>query len=234
MHRISQATCYRSANCVCFGKSSCKILHNNKQIGIADDINGLYKLRRPNKVCSLKSDDYCIHDWHRIFGHRDPNAIKTMNKNGMIDGIKIFDCGKEIQCETCMEAKTTRLPFPKKAIKRANKVLELIHTDVCGPMQTESFGKKRYLLTIIDDYSRYTIIYFIRNKSEVSEKVKEYIAMVKNKFNCKPKTIRSDRGGEYMAGELKQYFRSEGITTQYTAPYSPQQNGVAERKNRID
>lgn len=217
---------------VCFGDSSCTILHNGKQIGIADEVNGLYKLRQPNKVCSLKSNEYCIHDWHRIFGHRDPNAIKAMNKSGMLDGMKMVDCGKSLQCETCMKAKTTRLPFPKKALKKSNKVLELIHTDVCGPMQVESFGKKKWLLTIIDDFSRYTVIYFLRNKSDVGESVKEYIAMVENKFGCKPKTIRSDRGGEYMAGELKQFFRTKGIATQYTAPYSPQQNGVAERKNR--
>lgn len=215
-----------------FGDSSCTILHNNKQIGFADKVNGLYKLRQPNKVCSVKGGEYCIHDWHRIFGHRDPNAIKTMNKNHMIDGMKMVDCGMQLQCETCLKAKTTRLPFPKKAIKKSKKVLDLIHTDVCGPMQTESFGKKKLILTIIDDFSRFTVIYFLRHKSEVGEKVKEYIAMVENKFKCKPKTIRSDRGGEYMAGELKQYFRSKGIATQYTAPYSPQQNGVAERKNR--
>lgn len=217
---------------VCFDESTCKILYNNKQIGIADNINGLYQLRQPNKVCSLRSDELCIHDWHRIFGHRDMNAIKTMDKNELIHGMKIIDCGKELQCETCMEAKATRLPFPKQAQKKSKSVCELIHTDVCGPMQTESMSKKRYLMTMIDDYSRFAMIYFLREKSEVNEKVREYVALVQNKFNRKPKVIRSDRGGEYMSGDLKNYLRQMGIQTQYTAPYSPQQNGVAERKNR--
>lgn len=85
---------------------------------------------------------------------------------------------------------------------------------------------------MIDDFSKFTVIYFIRNKSEVEQKIKEIVAMVENKFNIKPKLIRSDRGGEYFATELKDFLRKQGIRTQYTAPYSPQQNGVAERRNR--
>lgn len=130
-----------------------------------------------------------------------------------------------------MEAKTTRLPFPASKSK-TKATLEIVHTDLCGPMSIESIGKKRYVLTLIDDFSRYTVIFFLRQKSEATDKIKEYIAMVENKFNRKLKILRSDRGGEYIAENLKSFLKSKGIQQQYTAPFTPQQNGVAERKNR--
>lgn len=185
-----------------------------------------------NSCTAHQHKEGCIHFWHRMFGHRDPVAIRKMCSSNLVDGMKIVECGMQTQCETCLEAKSTRLPFPKHSLSTSDKVLDLIHSDVCGPMQTESIGKKRYFLSLIDDYSKYTVIYFLRNKSEVEVKIKEYIAMVENEFGKKPKVIRSDRGGEYIGIGIKSYLSENGIKTQFTAPYSPQQNGVAERKNR--
>lgn len=220
---------------VLFNKGLCEIRRHNKQVAVADEINSLFRLRQQNKVSACvthECKERCIHYWHRIFGHRDPEAIKLMRNNNMIDGLQMFDCGLKIQCETCMKAKMSRLPFPKKSQRNSKAILELIHTDICGPMQTESSGRKRYVLTLIDDFSKYTKVYFLREKSESATIIKEYIALMKNKFNKKPKVIRSDRGGEFIAGELKSFLKSEGIKQQFTAPYTPQQNGVAERKNR--
>lgn len=221
---------------VIFDKGMCEIKQGSKQIAVADEANGLFILRRPNESINVCSDNDhkkgCLHHWHRMFGHRDPEAIKTMHAGNLIDGMKLVDCGQRVQCETCMEAKSTRLPFPKQSKSKTKAVLDLIHTDVCGPMQTESFGKKRYVLTFIDDYSKYSEIYFLHKKSETEDKLKEFVAMVKTKFGRKPGIIRSDRGGEYIGNNVKRYLGEMGIQTQFTAPYSPQQNGVAERKNR--
>lgn len=215
-----------------FIKNGCEIRRQNQQIAIADDSSGLYKLRQPHKaytmVCEHKAN--CIHNLHRVFGHRDPAAIKEMCSKGMIDGITIDECGIKQQCEVCLKAKLTRLPFPKQSMSKSNKALDLIHTDVCGPMQTTSPSGKRYILTMIDDFSRYTTIYLLKEKSEVEGKIKEYVAMVENKFMYKPKVMRSDRGGEYIGAS--KYVKERGIQIQYTAPYTPEQNGVAERKNR--
>lgn len=124
------------------------------------------------------------------------------------------------------------MPFPKQSSSKSKSVLDLIHSDVCGPMQTNSPSGKRYVLTLIDDFSRYTVIYLLREKSEVELKIKEYVEMVKNKFSKQPKVIRSDRGGEYINKNLVEYLAGQGIQIQYTTPYTPQQNDVAERKNR--
>lgn len=218
---------------VCFTKSACEIYdNNNKQVATADEINGLYKLRKPNKVCTLKNESNCIHYWHRVLGHRDPAAIKQMISTGMINGIKIADCGVKLQCEVCLKAKLTRLPFPKQSESKTAHVLDLVHSDVCGPMQTQTPSGKRYVLTFIDDYSKYTHIFLLREKSEVEEKIKEYVNLVENQLERKVKLLRSDRGGEYMSASIEKYLKEKGIRTQLTAPYSPQQNGTAERKNR--
>ena len=96
-------------------------------------------------------------------------------------------------------------------------------------MQIATPSGNRYFLMMIDDYSRYTKVYLLKNKSEVPAKVTEYAKYIKTKFNKTPKVIRSDRGGEYTGDNLTRYFRSEGIQVKHSVPYTPQQNGVAER-----
>lgn len=87
-------------------------------------------------------------------------------------------------------------------------------------------------MTLIDDYSRYLVLYLLRDKSQAKDCIKSYVRMVENKFGRKPRIIRSDRGGEFVNKELKQFYSDEGIEMQLTAGYSPEQNGVAERRNR--
>src|SRR6218665_4095481 len=93
-------------------------------------------------------------------------------------------------------------------------------------------GGKRYFMTMIDDSSRYTEVYLLGQKSEVPETIKEYVRHVQTKFGKTPKKIRSDRGGEYTAERLQTFLQDEGIQAELTTPYTPQQNGCAERKNR--
>lgn len=216
-----------------FTGDGCEIRKGDLQIAIADETSGLYVLRQPNKAYAVTSahKSNCIHSLHRAFGHRDPVAIRDMCTKDMVDGIQVADCGIKEKCEVCLKAKQARLPFAK-SISKSVGVLDLIHTDVCGPMQTTSMGGKRYILTFIDDFSRYTVIYLLKEKSEVEAKLREYVAMVENKFAKKPIVLRSDRGGEYTGDKVTTFLKSKGIQIQYTAPYTPQQNGVAERKNR--
>src|SRR6218665_572036 len=110
--------------------------------------------------------------------------------------------------------------------------LDLIHSDVCGRMKTLTPGKNKYMVIFIDDYSRYTMCYLMQHKDEVADKYKEFVAEVSNKFQRKPKLSRSDNGGEYTGSKLINYLNQEGIRLQTSVPYSPSQNGVAERKNR--
>ena len=99
-------------------------------------------------------------------------------------------------------------------------------------MSTESFGGKKYFVTFIDDYSRCCAVYFLKNKSEVFDKFKEYEALVTNESNLHIGAVRTDNGGEYVSEEFESYLKSRGIHHQLTVPRSPEQNGVAERMNR--
>lgn len=221
---------------IIFEKDSCQICLGDKEIAVAELSSNLYAVKNyvPQSVyLSPKSCKInCIHYWHRLLGHRDPSAIKDMVSQRLVEGIVLVDCGCLRQCDVCMKAKFSRLPFPKKSLTTTTSVLELIHTDVCGPMQTESHGGMRYFVTFIDDYSRYSMVYFIKRKSDVFKRLKYFLALGYNKFQRFPKKIRSDRGGEYLCGSVTEFLLEKGIEIEKTNPYSPEQNGVAERKNR--
>ncbi|GBN77588.1 Retrovirus-related Pol polyprotein from transposon TNT 1-94 [Araneus ventricosus] len=122
--------------------------------------------------------------------------------------------------------------YPKEAKYRATHPLDLVHSDLCGPMPTQIVSGKYYSLTFVDYYSRYSMIYLLSKKDEVLSKLKEYIAMTRNKFGRTLKVLRSDNGGEYSGKEIEDFLKEQGIVHQLTVPYSPQQNGVSERKNR--
>lgn len=150
----------------------------------------------------------------------------------MAYGITLQDCGIKETCEECIQGKMHRKTFRSESNRRTKDILEIVHSDVCGPMQTITPGGKRYILTMIDDYSSYTEVFLLSHKSEVFRCIKEYIETVKNKYNKKPKILRMDRGKEYVNKQMHDYLEKEGIEIELTAPYSPQQNGKAERKNR--
>lgn len=219
---------------VSFNEKSCKITKNNSIIAVADLSYNLYKLRTSESalLTSQQHNVQCQHAWHRKLGHRDINAIKDLEVKQLASGIKIKDCGLRSVCECCIRGKMSRIPFPQESNSKTKSILELVHTDVCGPMQTATPSNNRYILTIINDYSRYSKVHLLKQKSDVCLKLKQFVTQMETEYNKKPKTIRSDRGGEYTSKELIKFLKDKGIKTQYTAAYSPQQNGVAERRNR--
>ncbi|KAI5314901.1 hypothetical protein L3X38_044077 [Prunus dulcis] len=135
-------------------------------------------------------------------------------------------------CEGCVLGKQSREAFPREAISRASTPLELIHSDICGPMQTVTKAGNRFFLTFIDDCTRMCWVYFLRHKSEALCVFKKFKATVELQSGYKLKQSRSDRGGEYTSVEFERFCDNAGIERQLTTSYTPQQNGVAERKNR--
>uniref|UniRef100_A0A6V7M0T8 Integrase catalytic domain-containing protein n=1 Tax=Bracon brevicornis TaxID=1563983 RepID=A0A6V7M0T8_9HYME len=177
-------------------------------------------------------NDKCIHTWHRRFGHRDPKAIEKLIENELAEGVEIKKCNEIQVCSSCIKGKLSRKPFPKESLSKTTKRLELLHMDLCGPMPTKTVGGRRYLMTIIDDFSRYTFVYLLTEKSQDERVIRDFIAEMKTQYGEKPKCFRSDRGGEFMSHDLMQFLAKQGVKVQRTAPYTPEQNGVAERKNR--
>ncbi|KAI5352997.1 hypothetical protein L3X38_005889 [Prunus dulcis] len=169
--------------------------------------------------------------WHRRMGHLNMQSLKLLQNEDMVFGLPEIKNTNAVR-EGCTFGKHCRKAFPKEATSRASTPLELVHTDVCGPMQTVTKAGNRYFLTFIDDCTRMCWIYFLRCKSEVFTVFKRFRATVELQSGYKVKKLRSDRGGEYTSNEFNKFCDEMGMERQLTVAYSPQQNGVAERKNR--
>ncbi|KAL5816417.1 hypothetical protein ACOSQ3_024795 [Xanthoceras sorbifolium] len=169
--------------------------------------------------------------WHLRYGHLNFESLKQLGSKKMVKGLPNIHHPNEI-CESCVLSKQHRNSFGKEANWKATMPLELVHTDVCGPLTPVSNGQNQYFLTFIDDYSRKTWVYFLKRKSEVFGYFKEFKTLVEKQSGYYIKTLRSDQGGEYTAGVFQEFLKQQGIRHQFTPAYTPQLNGVAERKNR--
>ena len=125
----------------------------------------------------------------------------------------------------------TKSPFTGQS-ERATELLGIIHSDVCGPLTVEARGGYSYFITFTDDFSRYGYIYLMRHKSKTFDKFKEFRNEVHNMLGKSIKALWSDRGGEYLSSGFSEYLKKYGIVSQLTPPYTPQHNGVSERRNR--
>ncbi|WZZ37877.1 hypothetical protein YC2023_034136 [Brassica napus] len=172
--------------------------------------------------------------WHKRFGHLSYRGIQTLAEKGMVEGLSkaVGEVSVEAVCEVCMKGKQNRENIPKKSTWRASRGLELVHTDICGPITPTSEGGRRYLINFIDDYSRKCWTFFLAEKSEAFKTFKDWKTMVEKENGESLACLRSDRGGEYNSLMFQEFCRENGIRRQLTAAYTPQQNGVAERKNR--
>ncbi|XP_058198441.1 uncharacterized protein LOC131313960 [Rhododendron vialii] len=150
--------------------------------------------------------------WHLRYGHLNFESLKLLANKKMVKGLPHIQRPNEV-CESCILGKQHRNNFGKQVDWRASMPLELVHTDVCGPLKPISNGQNRYFLTFIDDYSRKTWVYFLKLKSEVFEKFKEFKALVEKGSGYHIKTLRLDQGREYIGDQFEL-------------------NGVVERKNR--
>jgi histone deacetylase 1/2 len=139
-----------------------------------------------------------------------------------------FDSNKESVCDACQKAKSHQLPYAKSS-STSSHPLELIYSDVWGHAP-DSVGGKKYYVSFIDDYSKFTWIYLLKFKSEVFEKFHEFQQLVERLFDRKILTMQTDWGGEYQ--KLHSFFEKVGITHHVSCPHAHQQNGAAERKHR--
>ena len=201
---------------------------------LTPDKHELYnsELNNNSHVKSLKrkfpstSDAYL---WHLRLGHINSNRIQRLIKDGLLEP---WDFDDFPICESCLEGKMTKRPFNTKG-RSAQELLELVHLHICGPMSIQARGSYEYFITFTDDYSRFGYVYLMKRKFKAFEKFKEFRAEVENQLGKCTKAIQFDRGGEYLLGDFKYYLTENGIVSQLIAPKTPQQNGVAERRNGI-
>eukprot|EP01018_Ginkgo_biloba_P029752 Gb_40566 [translate_table: standard] len=194
--------------------------------------NRMFPLRLlPDNSHALKATTDYLWLWHKRYGHLSFQGLSLLHKKKIVKGIPVIQQREEV-CLGCALGKQHRDSFPVNKSWRAKAPLELVHADICGAMQTQSLGKNIYFLTFIDDLSRHTWIYFLKQKSEAFKFFKHYKTMVEKQSRYYLKVLRTNRGGEFTSREFSDYCNNHGIKRQLTAAYTPQQNGVAERKNR--
>lgn len=168
-----------------------------------------------------------------ILRHISQAAVKHAIEEGLIEGLALNPTSCEEFCDACVKAKSTRKPFPKEASRHAKTYGEVIHSDLWGPAQTVSLVGSSYYMSFTDDFSRESQVAFLKHKSEALEAFKQYEArLTTQKDGVHIKTLRSDRGREYLSADFDAHLKDHGIKRELTVHDSPQQNGVAERLNR--
>jgi transposase InsO family protein len=203
--------------------------NHGRSIVIGKEEGGLYKLKGHSKATMTHSIENPCELWHRRLSHVNYKALPYVRK--AFTSLPKFKVDHECVCNGCAQGKNIKNPFPKRDSK-AKGDLDLIHSDVCGPMPSTSNNGYVYYVYFIDDYSRKTWVYFFKSKYEVFSKFKEFKALSENLSERKIKILKLDNGGEYTSKEFANFCKYVGIKRELTTPYNPQENGVAEIKNR--
>ena len=154
-----------------------------------------------------------------------------MSSKKLVEGLPPVNIPSKL-CRNCTAGKHHRTTFPKLSSFRETEPLELIYADICGPISPPTIGGSQYFLLIIDDFSKLTWVAMFQCKSDAFEAFKHFKTLPETEKEVKIKTLKSNRGGEFTSDEFLRYCLEHGIKRHLTAPYSPQQNGVFERKNR--
>jgi transposase InsO family protein len=183
-----------------------------------------------DKCLLAKSSLSCL--WHHRQAHVGMNNLNKLLKGEHILGLTNVHFGKNRICSACQAGKQVGAPHPAKNVLTTTRTLELLHIDIFGPVAYVSIGGNKYGFVIVDDYSWYNWVFFMMDKSKVHEIFKKFATGAQNEFDVKIKRVRSDNGTGFKNTNIEEYLDEEGIGRELSVPYTPQQNGIVERKNR--
>ncbi|GJY60563.1 retrovirus-related pol polyprotein from transposon TNT 1-94, partial [Tanacetum coccineum] len=224
---------------VAFRKSTCfvKDLQGNDLLtgncGSNLYIISLQKTTSSTPICLMaKASPTQAWLWHRRLSHLNFDYINLLSKKDVVIGLPKLKYVKDQLYSSCEVRKEKRSSFKTKAVPSSKGRLNLLHMDLCGPMRVASINGKKYILLIVDDYSRYTWTLFLRSKDETPEVLKDFLTMIQRNLQAQVISVRTDRGTEFLNKTLHAYFKEEGIEHQTSTPRTPEQNGVVERQNR--
>ncbi|GAU36127.1 hypothetical protein TSUD_292870 [Trifolium subterraneum] len=182
-------------------------------------------------TCLIAKEDE-VKLWHQRLAHLNLKSLKKAISEEAIRGLPKLKIEEGHICGECQIGKQTKTPHQKLHHLTTTRVLELLHMDLMGPMQVLSLGGKRYAYVVVDDFSRYTWINFIKEKSDTFDVSKDLRVQLQREKNEVILRIRSDHGKEFQNSRFSEFCASEGIKHEFSSPITPQQNGVVERKNR--
>ncbi|GJS81147.1 retrovirus-related pol polyprotein from transposon TNT 1-94 [Tanacetum coccineum] len=167
--------------------------------------------------------------WHRRLSHLNFGTINQLTTKDLVDRLPKFKYTKDHLCSACEQGKSKKASLPPKLDPSTESKLELIHMDICGPMRVPSINGKKYIL---DDYSRYTWVYFLRTKDEALDMIINFINQVQQNLKAQILKIRTDNGTEFKNEKLQSFYAKLGIVHNTSIARTPQQNGLVECRNR--
>ena len=215
-----------------------KIIENNKKVtAVAWKEGNLHRMQSKLKLNTTHVYSTNVNNmsdkekWHRMLGHVNFDYLNKLIKYKLLDGIPSEIESEFMRCKICIENKMNKLPFENNRYQ-AKQVLEIIHTDVCGPFQTTGPNGERYFVSFIDDYSKIVKVYPIKTKAEVFDCLVEFINESENLTEKRVKVLRCDNGTEYLNNRIYNFVKEKGITINTCPTYVHELNGTAERFNR--
>ena len=225
-------------NKVIFDKNMCTIenIKDDKTLFIGQRIENVYVFKiddvePTNGTClSAMNDNGWL--WHRRLGHAHIDLISKLAKKELVIGLPKISFEKDRLCGACQQGKQTKVSFKSKNIVSTSRPLQLLHMDLIGPSRTMSLGGKLYILVIVDDFSRFTWVTFLAHKNEAFSSFTKLCRRLQNDKELKISNIRTDHGKELENESFAKFCDDLGIGHNFSAPRTPQQNGVVERKNR--
>ncbi|KAK1650320.1 hypothetical protein QYE76_068125 [Lolium multiflorum] len=170
--------------------------------------------------------------WHRRLGHVNMRNLKQLLKGEHIVGLTGVSFEKDRVCSACVAGKQLKKKHPIKSIVTTSRPLELLHLDLFGPSHYDTLGGSKYGLVIVDDYSRYSWVFLLKSKDETHREFITFAKKAQRMYESEIKAIRTDNGTEFKNYTMQEFVDDEGIKHEFSVPYTPQQNGVVERKNR--
>nr|GEX89110.1 retrovirus-related Pol polyprotein from transposon TNT 1-94 [Tanacetum cinerariifolium] len=170
--------------------------------------------------------------WYHRLSHLNFDTINLLSKNNIMIGLSKLKFIKDHLCSSCELGKAKRKSFQTKTTPSSKRRLQLLHMDLRGPMRVESINRKKYVLVIVDDYSRYTWTHFLRSKDETREVLIDFLRLVHKGLHVQVRIVQTDKGTKFLNKTLHAYFASEGINHQTSVARTPEQNDVVKRRNR--
>nr|GEY19833.1 hypothetical protein [Tanacetum cinerariifolium] len=243
---FSVSQIYDNKNSILFTDSECIVLA--KDFKLTDDTNVLLRTPRQHNMYSFDLNNIISHKnltclvakasvdesmlWHKRLGHLN---FKTMNKlvrNNLVRGLPSKCFENNHTCVACLKGKQHKASCKTKLVNSVSKPLHTLHMDLFGPTSVSSLNHKWYCLVVTDDFSRFTWTFFLRTKDETSSILRNLITEIENLKDLKVKIIRCDNGGEFKNKETNEFCTKKSIRREFSNARTPQQNGVAERRNQ--
>ena len=222
---------FRSNGCFVIDNSTFKV----ELFAPRENKRGLYKLSGVSTCLAPEANLLYTNSqaklWHMRLGHFHTRGLQRMINSEAVKGLPPLQFSRYV-CSGCQLGKHSRTKLPKQTSYSATKILELIHSDVCGPFRVNSLGGHRFFVTFIDDFSRKMWVFFLSHKSQVLDKFRQFVHLVETSTGKKVQALRTDNGGEFTSTAFSDFCASKGISRELPPPYTPERNGVAERRNR--